>query len=219
MSYAEDDLLPISALQHLIFCPRQCALIHIEGAWLENRLTAEGRILHDKTHERESESRGDIHIARGLRIHSLRLGLVGMADVVEFHRVRADGVVLHGVDGLWKPFPVEYKRGKPKSDDSDKIQLCAQAICLEEMLNTSIPSGSLFYGTTRRRQDVAFTPQIRIATEDAALRLHALFDLGITPAAKREVKCENCSLLNLCMPDLVGDGKSALRYLEHMTKI
>jgi CRISPR-associated exonuclease Cas4 len=132
--FSEDELLPISALQHLAFCERQWALIHLEGAWAENQLTAEGRVMHDRAHEPGTESRGDIRISRGLRLRSLRLGLSGIADVVEFHRCGrpddADGIRLLGVSGSWAPFPVEYKRGRPKSGPFDEIQLCAQALCL-----------------------------------------------------------------------------------------
>lgn len=204
MNYTEDDLLPLSALQHLLFCERQCALIHIEQAWNENRFTAEGRIMHEKVHDAGEESRGDVRISRGLRLRSLRLGLIGMADVVEFHKEM----------NTWKPFPVEYKRGKPKENDCDKVQLCAQALCLEEMQNCTIPAGALFYETTRRRLDVEFDSNLRLKTEDAAHRLHALFDSGITPPAVYEKKCDSCSLFEVCMPKTTGRGKSAAEYLK-----
>ena len=142
MSYSEDDLIMISALQHFAFCPRQCALIHIEQVWTESGLTAEGRIMHEKVHEEQRESRGAVRIECGIPLRSLRLGLIGKADVVEFHRIGK---------GVWQPFPVEYKRGKPKPDHCDKVQLCAQAMCLEEMLSVPVPEGALFYGRTRRR--------------------------------------------------------------------
>ena len=129
--FTEDNLLPISALQHLLFCERQCALIHLERAWQENRLTAEGRIMHERVHEGGDETRRDVRIVRGLRLRSLALGLVGIADVVEFHRA-ADGVAVPESAGTWRPFPVEYKRGRPKSEPWDAVQLCAQALCLEE---------------------------------------------------------------------------------------
>lgn len=162
--HSDDDLLPLSALQHLVFCERQCALIHIEQAWEENLFTAEGRLMHEKVHEEGLESRGDTRIARAVRLCSRELGLIGVADVIEFHRVRKedkreqspDAVRLDGVTGWWSPFPVEYKRGKPKADDCDEVQVCAQGLCLEEMLGVSIPSGALFYGRPRRRTDVAF---------------------------------------------------------------
>ena len=147
--YSEDDLLPLSALQHLYFCERQCALIHVEQVWLENRFTAEGRIMHERVDTGKSEMRGGVRTSFAVSLRSLRLGLVGKADVVEFHRRQSpDG------RSAWQPFPVEYKRGRPKKDNCDKIQLCAQALCLEEMLNLRIECGALFYGKTRRRQDV-----------------------------------------------------------------
>ena len=159
--YEEDELLPLSALQHLIFCERQCALIHVEQAWADNRFTVEGEHLHDRVHDAGGESRGDIRIARGLALRSLRLGLSGIADVVEFHRVTEAGILLPRVPGCWKPFPVEYKRGRPKRDRCDEVQVCAQAICLEEMLAAYVPNGALFYGATRHRFDVAFDQEIR----------------------------------------------------------
>ena len=192
----EDDLLPISALQHLLFCQRQCALIHLEQAWEENRLTAEGRILHERAHEREDESRGDIRVARGLRLRSLRLGLIGQADVVEFYR--EEGVA-------WRPYPVEYKRGKPKENTSDTVQLCAQALCLEEMLGERVPKGALFYGLPRRRMEVLFTEELRAQTCMAAERLHRLLAGGLTPSAQYEKKCDHCSLIEICLPKKVAD--------------
>ena len=152
--YDEDQLLPISALQHLLFCPRQCVLIHIEQAWVENRLTAEGRIGHEKVDKGGAETRAGRKTVFGLPLRSLRLGLVGKADVVEFER---DG------DGNWIPFPVEHKHGRPKQKDCDRVQLCAQALCLEEMTGISVPEGALFYGKTRRREDVAFDDEIEAA--------------------------------------------------------
>lgn len=203
--FSEDDLLPLSALQHLLFCERQCALIHVEGLWAENRLTVEGGHLHRKAHHGPEESRGEARVTRGLSLRSLRLGLIGKADVVEFH--------LDHATGEWLPFPVEYKRGRPKRDRSDEVQLCAQALCLEEMLGLSIPAGALFYGTTRRRTDVAFDRALRELTESTAARLRDLISSGLTPRAVREPKCESCSLLNLCLPDAHSSGRSAVRYL------
>jgi CRISPR-associated exonuclease Cas4 len=165
--FCEDDLLPLSALQHLMFCERQCALIHVEQVWADNRLTVEGTHLHRKADSGEAESRGDVRTTRGVPLRSLRLGLIGKADVVELHRMHSGG------KEKWLPFPVEYKRGKPKPDRSDEVQLCAQALCLEEMLGVEIATGALFYGTTRRREDVAFDHELRAETESAAARLHA----------------------------------------------
>jgi CRISPR-associated exonuclease Cas4 len=178
----------------------------------------EGKILHEKVHEADAESRGNVRIVRGLRLRCLRLGLVGVADVVEFHRV-TEGVKLPGGEGLWQPFPVEYKRGKPKPDECDEVQLCGQALCLEEMLAGTIPSGALFYGTIRRRHDVAFDATLRRRTEAAAGRLHELIEAGLTPSAVYSKKCEKCSLLNLCMPQTAGKGKSVTGYLKSQIHI
>jgi CRISPR-associated exonuclease Cas4 len=213
--FSEDELLPISALQHLVFCERQWALIHLEQQWSENRLTAEGRVLHDKAHGGAGESRRDLRIARGLRIHSLRLGLTGIADVVEFHRSsHRGGIALTGTDGVWMPFPVEYKRGRPKPNQCDEIQLCAQALCLEEMLGVVIPGGALFYGSQRRRHEVPFDSSLRARTENLASRLHELTDARRTPPAVYEKKCESCSLINLCLPRVTTGKKSVSRYLS-----
>src|SRR4030066_991439 len=196
-----DDLIMLSALQHFVFCPRQCALIHVEQLWAENVLTAEGRIMQDKVDTANRESRGNIRIEYGVPMRSLRLGLIGKADVVEFHRMD---------DGTWMPFPVEYKRGKPKMDDCDKVQLCAQAICLEEMLNVEIKKGALYYGRTRRREEVVFDEKLRLETEDAAKKVHALIESGRTPKAEYSKKCKKCSLYELCMPKVSSKASNYL---------
>ncbi|MBN1578407.1 MAG: CRISPR-associated protein Cas4 [Chitinispirillaceae bacterium] len=213
--FAESDLRPISALQHLAFCERQCCLIHIEQAWSENRLTAEGRILHNHVHEQESESRGDVLIVRGLKLRSLEHGLSGIADVVEFHRVESHGISLSGKSGQWKPFPVEYKRGKPKSNQCDEIQLCAQALCLEEMLGCSvIRAGAMYYGSQHRRVDVAFDESLRKLTKDTSMRLHSLLATSITPKAIYCKKCDNCSLFEICMPGASKMQGSVNAYID-----
>jgi CRISPR-associated exonuclease Cas4 len=211
--FSEDDLIPISALQHYVFCPRQWGLIHIEQAWSENRFTAEGRILHDKTHEAETENRPDLRIVRGLRLCSYRLGLTGQADVVEFHRTDK-GIKLEQTEGFWRPVPVEYKRGKPKIDICDEVQICAQAMCLEEMLKTIIESGFIFYGRPRRRQQVDFTDTLRKQTEDIIEELHKLIAERVTPRAKYGRKCKSCSLFELCMPEITGINKDIEHYLS-----
>jgi CRISPR-associated exonuclease Cas4 len=208
------DPLPISALQHLLFCERQCALIHIEGLWAENRLTVEGQSFHRRAHgERAGPRGGGLHTTRagvrtvrGMPLECRRLGLVGKADVVEFHADTGDR------SGPAVPFPIEYKRGRPKSHHADEVQLCAQALCLEEMLGVRVPRGALFYGRTRRRHEVVFGADIRDRTECAAVRLHEMIALGITPRAVREAKCDRCSLLDLCLPGGTGPGRSAARY-------
>jgi CRISPR-associated exonuclease Cas4 len=192
----------ISALQHLAFCERQCALIHVEQLWAENRLTVLGELLHEKVHSGSGESRKDIRVARSLRLVSYRLGLVGQFDVVEFRKCHQDeeGVMLPRVTGRWRPFPVEYKKGKPKADSIDEVQLCAQAICLEEQLNTYISEGALFYGEKRRRQPVIFEEQLREKTRSLAVRLHHMIDSGETPVPVFGKKCRSCSLVDMCNP-------------------
>ena len=205
--YFEDDLLPISGLQHLAFCPRQCALIHVEGVWAENRLTAEGRVMHQRVDERAHETRGDVRREYGLRIRSLALGLFGVADTVEFHR-QADG---------WHPFPVEHKRGKSKgTNPCDRVQLCAQAVCLEEMCRCAIPAGALFYGETRDREEVAFDFALRAQTAELAQRFHALVAGGLTPAPVHGPPCKACSLLADCRPRTIASRRSARAYLQRV---
>ncbi len=211
----ESDLLPLSGLQHLLYCERQAALIHVEGVWVENRFTAEGRVLHERVDERGSESRGSVRIARGLPLRSFRLGLVGRADTVELHRLdgeeAADGAAIPGLDGRWRPFPVEHKRGAPKQGSYDAVQLCAQALCLEEMLDTAVPEGALFYGRRKRRTVVAFDADLRQQTVEAAARFHALVASGATPPPVADARCERCSLLSVCLP--YAPARSARSFL------
>ena len=225
--FSEDDLLPVSALADLVFCERRAALHHLEGIWEDNVFTVEGTFLHQKAHSEDRlESRGDVRIARGLRLRSLRLGLTGKADVVEFRRLpEAEtppgaegeglpaGVPLPGARGFWQPFPVEYKRGRLRREEGYEVQLCAQALCLEEMLSVAVPVGAVFYGQPRRRLEVVFSEELRRETESAAARLHELTEAGKTPPARYEKKCESCSLLTLCMPKTTGGHKSVGRYL------
>jgi len=209
--YSDDDLLPLSGLQHLLFCERQCALIHIEQAWAENVLTAEGRIMHERVHEEGRESRGDVRIEFAMPLRSLRLGLVGKADVVEFHRKSASQ---NAKSPEWVPFPVEYKRGKPKKDNCDRVQLCAQALCLEEMLDIKIPRGALFYGKTRRRKDVNFDNALRQETESAAIQLHKLIESRQTPPPIYTPKCKSCSFFHVCLPKTIEKRHSVKQYLS-----
>lgn len=209
MNYSEDELIPLSALQHLIFCERQCALIHVEQVWVENLFTAEGRIMHERVDAGNRESRGNIRIEFGMPLRSLRLGLTGKADVVEFHLS-----VKNTKKEKWQPFPIEYKRGRPKKDNCDKVQLCAQAMCLEEMLNTEIPKGALFYGKTRRRQDVLFDKNLRQETEKAAKQVHELIASRRTPKPVYTQKCKSCSFVDLCLPKAIEKSRSVNRYLQ-----
>ena len=215
--FAERELLPLSALQHLLFCARQCALIHLEGLWAENSLTVEGRHMHEKVDEQGSgQAPGGVRVARGLPIRCLRLGLSGKADVVEFHPVSEGGASLEAAPGRWQPFPVEYKHGKPKRDRCDEVQLCAQALCLEEMLGVTVPEGALFYGRTRHRLGVTIDAGLRKETEDTTVRLRTLIAGGVTPKAVKEPKCEYCSLLRLCLPEANAPSRSARRYLAEV---
>jgi CRISPR-associated exonuclease Cas4 len=219
--YSEDDLLPLSGLQHLVFCERQWGLIHIEQQWEENRLTAEGRILHERVHETGTEARADVVAARGLHLRSFRLGLSGQADAVEFHRAEsaeAGAVGLAERDGRWRPFPVEYKRGRPKADGCDEVQLCAQAICLEEMLGAAIEKAALFYGTSRRRKEVRLDTELRERTEELARRMHQLHAARVTPPAIFAKKCERCSLYDRCLPQTVSKRGAVARYLARALK-
>nr|VFK57745.1 MAG: CRISPR-associated exonuclease, Cas4 family [Candidatus Kentron sp. TUN] len=210
-----DDFLPLSALQHLAYCPRQFALIHIEQIWAENFFTAEGRVLHKNVDSGQVETRGDIHIARSLRLVSKELELSGIADVVEFHRVKnpdQKGIALPDHPGRWQPFPVEYKRGRSKREDWDRIQLCAQALCLEEMLGIPIEAGALFYGKTHRRELVSIDEKLRADTRSLAKQMHAIWAAAHTPPLDFGPKCKNCSLNGICLPD----HSSASAYLEKM---
>lgn len=216
----EEELLPISGLQHLVFCERQCALIHLERQWAENRLTVEGDILHQRVHEETgTERRGGLCIVRGLTLRSFRLGLIGVADVVEFRRSGADDnstvpVSLPGYVGRWRACPVEYKRGRPKSDDSDAVQVAAHAMCLEEMMGGEVAEAALFYGSLRSRTVVPIDAALRAAVESAAARLHELFRGQTTPRARYEKKCDNCSLLDHCLPRLGTRRRSVDEYLS-----
>lgn len=186
-----DDPVPISALQHYLFCPRQCALIHVERLWAENALTAEGRVAHEVVHAPKGERRKGVKTVTGMPLRSAVLGIAGVADLVELHDTAA-GLV---------PFPVEHKRGRPKAYRADEVQLCAQGLCLEEMLAVPVPAGALFYGQTRRRQDVVFDAELRALTGHVAAEVQALLAAGRTPQARYESRrCDACSLLGLCRP-------------------
>ncbi|MDD4503402.1 MAG: CRISPR-associated protein Cas4 [Clostridiaceae bacterium] len=198
----EEDFLLLSGIQHFVFCKRQWALIHIEQQWQENLRTIEGGILHEKTHDNTIiESRGDLIISRGMGIFSSSLGLTGACDVVEFHSA-SDGVSIFGRDGSYKPVPVEYKRGKPKEDGADELQLCAQAMCLEEMLLCEIPEAFLFYGETRRRLKIVLDEALRDRVKTIAREMHELYDKRYTPKVKLSKSCKACSLTEICMPKL-----------------
>lgn len=201
--YSEEEFLPLSGLQHFLFCRRQWALIHIEELWAENLRTTDGDLMHERTHDEAfTEKRGNTIISRGISVHSYRLGVSGKCDVVEFHR-DASGIGINGWEGLWMPFPVEYKHGEPKENNCDAAQLCAQAICMEEMLCCQIPRGAMFYGQTKRRLPVEFTEELRREVEEALEEMHALYKRGHTPKVKPTKACNACSLKELCLPVLM----------------
>ena len=223
MPYDDESLLPISALQHWLFCRRQCALIHLEQIWHENRLTVEGQHFHKKVHDARAERQGSGWIVRGLLLRSAELGLIGKADVVEFEPVGekdADRLArtllfqsISDTPDSWRVTPVEYKRGRPKKGDADRVQLCAQVLCLEEMLGLAIPAGVLYYGRTRRRKDVALDESLRTKTIEAARQLREMIESGVTPPAEMGEKCKACSLADECLPKVTG-GRSAAAFLQ-----
>ncbi len=213
MAYEESEYLQISGLQHFRFCRRQWALIHIEHLWAENLRTVEGEILHERAHDAGlREKRGELLITRDMRVASARLGISGACDVLEFHQSE-DGIPLPGQEGLWQPFPVEYKRGSPKEHTADALQLCAQAMCLEEMLCCDIPQGALYYGEIRRRQQVDLSEELRREVTDCLTEMHELFGRGRTPKVKPQKSCNACSLKELCLPKLMR-AKSVKSYIE-----
>lgn len=209
MAYKEDDYLQVSGLQHFAFCRRQWALIHIENQWAENFRTVDGELLHKNAHDKGfSETRKDTVITRGLNVHSSSLGVSGECDVVEF-RKSPTGIHLNNREGLWQPFPVEYKRGRPNPQAGDELQLCAQAMCLEEMLCCDIKQGALFYGELRRRVIVDITDELRLKVSDMVKEMHELYRNGYTPKVKRTKSCNACSLKELCLPELTKTGTVA----------
>jgi CRISPR-associated exonuclease Cas4 len=208
-----DDFLPMSGIQHFCFCRRQWALIHVEQQWGENLRTAEGRLEHTRAHDENLvEKRGDRIIVRGMRVNSARLGLSGCCDVVEF-RADAQGVPLQNWSGKWLPMPVEYKHGHSKENDADRLQLCAQAMALEEMLVCEVAQGALFYEETRRREVVELTPALRQKTQAMAEEMRQYFDRGYTPKVKPGTFCNACSLKELCLPKLCSrlDARSYIQ--------
>ena len=229
--YTSDELLPLSGIQHFLFCRRQWALIHIEQQWKENALTAEGRIMHKRVDDPFfTETRNGVVTARSVPVASYRLGLSGICDVVEFtplqlppflkkmggekEEERGEGVKLPNREGLYLPVPVEYKRGKPKREPVDEAQLCAQAMCLEEMLSTNIPRGFLFYGETRHREEIEFTPELRTLVQDMSAEMHNYFSRGYTPKVKTHKGCRSCSLADICLPVLNEKVVAASRYIK-----
>ncbi len=216
--YLEDDWLALSGIQHFSFCRRQWALIHIEQVWSENYLTTAGNLQHERVHDySQSEQRGDLLILRDLRVFSRTLGVSGDCDAVEFHR-SDDGIPLQGRDGKWTAYPVEYKHGRPKTDEADRLQLCAEAMCLEEMLSCDIPQGALFYQEIKHREKVELNEKLRLHVRSAFAEMHRLFERGYTPKVRPTKACKSCSLKELCVPEL-SKVQSVQNYMRSMLDI
>lgn len=215
--YNDDDLLAISGIQHFAFCQRQWALIHIEKQWNENLRTIEGKQLHERVDNPDFfEARGGILTARSVPISSYVLGFYGIADIVEFHAVERYGIKLNGRKGSWSPIPIEYKRGKPKKDIFDEVQLCTQAMCLEEMLNTYIEYGYIFYGETRHRVKILFSDELREQVVKLSEQMHDMYTKQYTPKADPTDKnCKSCSLVDICLPKL---GKGRINVNNYINK-
>jgi len=200
--YADDDLLLLSGIQHYVFCHRQWELIHIEQLWADNYLTADGSVFHERAHDNGLvEKRGNTLTVRSLYLKSSRLGITGQSDVIEFHK-NPNGVGISYSEGKWLPLPIEYKRGKPKVDSSDLMQLCAQAICIEEMFGCSIDKGYLFYGRTNHRLAVDFSEDLRKETEKTIEDMHKAFNANTLYKPDKTAKCKSCSLKDLCLPEI-----------------
>lgn len=219
--YHEEDFLLLSGIQHMAFCERQWALIHIEQVWAENVRTVEGKHLHERTDDPfQDETRKDIRVVRAMPLVSHKLGLRGVADVVEFYKVENElkgiTVQINKRKGWWQPYPVEYKRGRAKPDDRDAVQLCAQAMALEEMLKISINEGYLFYGQTRRRETIVLEQPLRIRVEELSKKMHRLMSSGITPKAQKGKHCSLCSLIEICQPNLSIRKRSIKDYMARM---
>lgn len=217
--FSPDDLLPLSGIQHFLFCRRQWALIHVERQWQENILTVEGHLLHKRVDDPFfTESRKGLLVARSVPVASYRLGLTGVCDVVEFTE-SPDGVRLPGRTGLFQAAPVEYKRGHEKRDPCDEAQLCAQAMCLEEMLSLTIPQGYLYYGATHHRVAVEIGPELRSLVLKMTQEMHAYFERGYTPRVKVSKACRSCSLADLCLPELEANHLQASRYIREQLEL
>ncbi len=213
MVYDEEDYLNIAGLQHFSFCRRQWALIHIEQQWQENLRTIEGQIVHERAHDNNSsEKRGDVITTRGMPVFSRTLGINGVCDVVELHRSQ-DGVKIFGREGLYKPIPIEYKRGKPKESDCDAVQLCAQAMCLEEMLLCEISKGYMFYAEVNRRQEIKLSDILRNNVRTMLNEMHTLYARRYTPKVKPSKSCKACSLSEICVPKL-NKSLSVSKYIK-----
>ncbi|MEG1580911.1 MAG: CRISPR-associated protein Cas4 [Bacteroidaceae bacterium] len=220
IEYLDEDLLMLSGIQHFCFCHRQWALIHLEQAWADNRLTIEGEWFHQRVDDPLLLiKRKDTISLRAIQLVSRKLGIYGLSDVVEMSRskTKENAILYPSYNGFWKLNPIEYKRGKPKKDERDEVQLCAQAICLEEMYRITIPHGFLYYGETRHRELITFSNELRQKVEDLCAEMHLLFKEGRTPLPKYESHCKSCSLNDICLPKSFTKPKSVKNYLESLT--
>lgn len=205
--------LMLSGIKHYQFCRRRWALVHIEQQWQENALTVEGHQLHERVHNKDlTEMRGSVLLSRAMPVRSEVLKITGECDMVELY-IDANGVPIHGREGRWRLYPVEYKRGKPDSRGADEMQLCAQAICLEEMFVTEIPEGALYYAALHQRRTVAFSDKLRKKVRTAVADMHNMMERGYTPRAKWTKACKSCSLVEICQPAL-SKGVSASEYVR-----
>lgn len=210
------DPIMLSALQHFVFCRRQWALIHLEQQWSENARTMDGMLMHQRAHdEKQVEKRGEVLVIHGLRVHSSTLNATGICDVVEFHQT-PEGIALPGYEGRWLPYPIEYKRGSPKPHDADELQLCAQAMCLEEMMMVSIPEGSLYYGETRRRTRISFSEEMRQRVSELLAEMHQYTKRAYTPHSKPTKGCNACSLKDICLPKLQRTSSVSSYIRQHV---
>ena len=219
--YDEQDFLLLSGIQHYVFCDRQWALIHMEQRWAENSKTVEGQHVHTRVDDPfENETRGSKRTIRSIPVVSKYLGLQGVADMVEFVKVDTKSertVLLEGRIGEWQVFPIEYKRGKPKKDDRDLVQLCAQAIALEEMMNVKISHGFIYYNEIRQRTEFEFTNEIRIKVKEVADLMHKIIEEKVTPKAKRKSHCKMCSLIKICQPDWHISNDYVRKYIKQIS--
>lgn len=218
--YPEEEYRMISEIQHFSFCRRQWALIHIEQQWADNYLTTAGNIMHDRVHsDNLQDARDGVVTIRGMRVKSSYLGLTGQCDAIEFVPAK-DGITLYGKKGLWKPYPIEYKHGKQKIDDCDRLQVAAQAMCIEEMFSQPVTQGYIFYHETRRREIVYITDELRSKIKEMINEMHRYAKSGHTPKVKPSNRCKSCSLYDLCMPSLMGKRESSIEYVKrHLEEI
>lgn len=223
MMYSDDDMLMLSGIQHFRFCPRQWALIHIEQQWADNQLTAEGTIQHKRVDDPFYRQKcGDYISLRSVNIASHKLGLYGRTDVVELHPTddAANSIQHPKYVGLWRPYPVEYKHGRPKRNEVDEVQLAAQAMCLEEQYGINIPYGAFFYAETRQRVEVNISDELRSIVIGCAEKMHEIFQAGQLPPINKGKYCDKCSLKDICLPQMAECTKVSYyldKYLHEKT--